>query len=237
MAKAHVMTAKRKIALRKAQIASARKRKGTGKARLSPRTKRNIKRAAIGAGVVGAVAGGAVVRHKVSGSTFTVRKAPNKTMVKGKPFVKRYPKHGGKQVTVLSRAHGATGHYAVYTHKPLKNVVHGRKTKDIQASINKIKPEHMGPRRYPTPSTRTIRSKTGKSVSFSFSQEYGHGLSHVTQRSKGQRTNKANPHEDVVAAYRKHKPVIGSVHTARSVTPKVRVGPPRTTKKIKNYYD
>ena len=50
---ARAMTAARKAALRKAQLASARKRKGTGRGRLSPRTKRNIKRVAVGAAVVG----------------------------------------------------------------------------------------------------------------------------------------------------------------------------------------
>jgi hypothetical protein len=50
------MTAARKAALRKAQLASARARKGRGKHRLSPRTKRNLKRAAVGAALVGGVA-------------------------------------------------------------------------------------------------------------------------------------------------------------------------------------
>jgi len=50
---ARAMTAARRAALRKAQLASARKRKGTGRRRLSPRTKRNLKRVAVGAAVVG----------------------------------------------------------------------------------------------------------------------------------------------------------------------------------------
>lgn len=56
---ARAMTAARRAALRKAQLASARKRKGRGRGRISPRTKRNLKRVAIGAAVVGAVAYGA----------------------------------------------------------------------------------------------------------------------------------------------------------------------------------
>jgi hypothetical protein len=65
MAKSYRLTAKRKIALRKAQLVSARKRKGKG---LSSRTKRN---AAIGVtGVTTAVmlGGAAYGRHKLSGS-------------------------------------------------------------------------------------------------------------------------------------------------------------------------
>ena len=55
----HVMTARRRAALRKAQLASARKRKS------SVRKKRMVK-----AGVLAAVGGLAVARHMVTGSRF-----------------------------------------------------------------------------------------------------------------------------------------------------------------------
>lgn len=62
MAKPHAMTAARKAALRKAQLASARKRKGHGKARrsLSPRGKKALKYAGVAAAVG---VGGAYVFH------------------------------------------------------------------------------------------------------------------------------------------------------------------------------
>ena len=48
MSRRHVMTTRRRAALRKAQIASARKRR---KSKISPKTKRRVKRAAIAAGI------------------------------------------------------------------------------------------------------------------------------------------------------------------------------------------
>jgi hypothetical protein len=57
------MTAARKAALKKAQLASARARRGKGKRRLSPRTKRNLKRAAIGAAVVGVAAASVALKN------------------------------------------------------------------------------------------------------------------------------------------------------------------------------
>jgi len=62
MAKRYQMTARRRAALRKAQIASARKRSRNKK----------IKRAAIVGGVAVGLAGVAVARHKLSGSGFVV---------------------------------------------------------------------------------------------------------------------------------------------------------------------
>lgn len=55
MARSHAMTARRRVALRKAQLASARKRHATG----IRRTKNVMKYTAVGLGVVGAVAVGA----------------------------------------------------------------------------------------------------------------------------------------------------------------------------------
>lgn len=51
MARKHVMTAARRSALRKAQLASARSRRRVGN--MSPRTKKTIKRTTIAVGVVG----------------------------------------------------------------------------------------------------------------------------------------------------------------------------------------
>ena len=59
----HMMTPARMRALHNAQLASARKRKGTGKKRLSPRTKRNLKRVAIGAAIVGVGAASVALKN------------------------------------------------------------------------------------------------------------------------------------------------------------------------------
>ena len=65
----HVMTPARRAALHRAQLASAAKRKGRGK-RLSPTTRRNLRRAAIGTAVVGAAVGGvALSAHRSRPST------------------------------------------------------------------------------------------------------------------------------------------------------------------------
>ena len=55
MAKRYKMTPKRRVALRKAQLASARKRRKG----FSYKTKRNLKRAAIGGAAIGIIAAGA----------------------------------------------------------------------------------------------------------------------------------------------------------------------------------
>lgn len=60
MAQRYRMTARRRAALKKAQIASAKKRSRNKK----------IKRVAVGGALAGAVVGGAVARHKLSGSEF-----------------------------------------------------------------------------------------------------------------------------------------------------------------------
>ena len=94
---AYRMTAKRRAALKKAQIASARKRKGRGK-----------RRAAIAAGVsVGVVLGAGVYRHKASGSSIkvmsskSIRTGEFKTTTTYKPiqFDERGFRTGGGSVT------------------------------------------------------------------------------------------------------------------------------------------
>lgn len=73
---ARIMTAARKIALRKAQLASAMKRRRNGKSRrkLSGRTKRRI----AGAVAVGAVAGAGYAAHKRGYKVSRRRRRSNK---------------------------------------------------------------------------------------------------------------------------------------------------------------
>ena len=151
-------TPARRAALRRASIISANKRRGTGKKRLSTRTRRNIKRAAITTGVVGAVGGGLVARHKLSGSSFTrTRHGPvgaltgNITGSRPRSITHGRVTHmnvvggttkgskarvigrikGGYQVTYAGKKQGPLGSYSSikYTHHPLKpSHVLGRKT-------------------------------------------------------------------------------------------------------------
>ena len=71
---AHNMTPARRAALKKAQMASARKRRGTGRGKLAAanrknmRLKRNIKRTAIAAGAVTAAGATVYVAHKHRGT-------------------------------------------------------------------------------------------------------------------------------------------------------------------------
>lgn len=60
------MTTARMAALKKAQAASARKRRGTGRAKVSSTRRRNIKRAVVATAVVGATAAGAGYVYKKS---------------------------------------------------------------------------------------------------------------------------------------------------------------------------
>ena len=61
MARRYVMTPRRRVALRKAQLASARKRKGRGKKQWSKK-----KRVAVGVGSAAVVAGGTTVAYKAT---------------------------------------------------------------------------------------------------------------------------------------------------------------------------
>lgn len=91
MAKAYRMTPRRRAALRKAQLASARKR----------RRNKVIRRTAIGVGVLGVAGGAAYGRHKLSGSKLTVSK------------------HGPVSMTGrLTGSHGRTFHTGHVTGKP-----------------------------------------------------------------------------------------------------------------------
>ena len=110
MAKRYQLTARRRQALRKAQLASARKRKRN----------RNIKIAAVGAGVVGV----AVARHKVSGSKINFRRSEHilspvtKTPL-GRGTGIRGFRHGDMR-SVLGRKRGKTHDITLqYFHEPL----------------------------------------------------------------------------------------------------------------------
>lgn len=117
---AYKMTSRRKAALRKAQIASARKRRGRRRA------------AVAGAVGVGAIVGTGVYRHKKSGSSLS--------LVKGKSVNGNPMKRGIRGTTVRGKGVGTTSLIAstrnkkigiVYSHKSLafaKSQALGKKT-------------------------------------------------------------------------------------------------------------
>lgn len=109
MAKRYRMTARRRAALRKAQLASARKRK------LSPRAKKAVIAGGVAAGVLGA----GVARHKLSGSKLSVN--GRRIVVKGES-VKSVNVNGRKIKTIVkdpngSRVLGPKGFYGSRTKK------------------------------------------------------------------------------------------------------------------------
>ena len=81
--KRHRMTPKRKAALRKAQLASARKRRSSGVSKARRHISRNRGKYIAGAAAV-AVVGGAVARHKLSGSQVQFMTGTNTSLVTGK---------------------------------------------------------------------------------------------------------------------------------------------------------
>lgn len=103
MARGYRMTPARRSALRKAQLASARKRKGRGTA-IRTHVGRNRGKY-IGGFVTIAGIGGAVGAHKASGSTLRVRKSRNVSSVTGKQLpggIRR--SGGGRTVGVIAAA-------------------------------------------------------------------------------------------------------------------------------------
>lgn len=109
-------TAARRTALRKAQAASAAKRRGHGKSK-STKTRRYAKRAAKTAGVLGAVGGAAYIAHKGTGgqvirSTRTPTVYRSTTHVAGAPL--KFDSAGfrvgtGRKVTTQGKAIGKPG--------------------------------------------------------------------------------------------------------------------------------
>lgn len=109
---AYRMTSARRVALRKAQMASARKRKRNTKIR-------NV--ALVGAGVT-AIAGAAVARHKLSGSTFSRKTYPNASIVTGQPQAPhiRFTAGGGEvAMSIIRRSNPSKRTRYAYTHKSL----------------------------------------------------------------------------------------------------------------------
>jgi len=158
-----VFTASRRAALHKASLISAAKRR---KFHPTPTTKRRIKRAAIGAGVVGAVGfvgAAGYQRHKLSGSTLTrTRHGPvgpltgNLTGSRPRSLTHGRITHmnvtpkgkvlgrtsGGYQVQYSGKKQGPLGSHSTitYVHKPLKpSHILGRKTTP-QAGLKPYKP-------------------------------------------------------------------------------------------------
>lgn len=108
------MTPRRRAALRKAQLASARKRK------------RN-RRIAIGAGAgvgIAALAGAGVTRHKMSGSQLSMQTGTNMSSITGKQLSGgvrgSYSKLGTGRTASVVVAKGTKKRIISYTHKPLK---------------------------------------------------------------------------------------------------------------------
>lgn len=115
------MTTARRAALRKAQLASARKRRGK---RISRKAK---------AGIAVGVAGGAIVaRHKISGSKITVRKVTNPTGFAGGII----PPHGW----TFGRSFGKAEFNSTTHYKNRKGVLKGRDFRKLSASTPKRGP-------------------------------------------------------------------------------------------------
>lgn len=129
------MTPARKVALRKAQMISARKRKGHGlQSRVSAHVSRNRGKY-IAAGTGTAVLAGAIARHRLTGSKFiTGVKSPvtMKTSVTAKGPAVRFDSHGmrvGKATQIVTgstpvgkagfrvHSHGRGSASFVYTHR------------------------------------------------------------------------------------------------------------------------
>lgn len=131
---AYRMTAKRRAALRKAQMASARKRRG-----------RAIKVAA-GVGTA-AVLGAAVYRHKASGSSFSAAKRPNVSAVTGSPLPSGL-RVGRAGKSVLG-TYGRSGqrYQIAYNHKSLgkaRRTVVGLHTPDMSTRRISAAPVNAG---------------------------------------------------------------------------------------------
>lgn len=126
----YILTAKRRSALRKAQLASARARKRS--ASISRKKK-------IAAGVTVGVLGAGVARHKISGSKLSGRIAPGVSPLTGNTMRRSIPRiHSGPGVDIRGRKYrnntfstgrrtGGRSGIITYEHRAL----FGRKTNDI----------------------------------------------------------------------------------------------------------
>ena len=126
----YILTAKRRAALRKAQLASARARKRS--ASVSRKKK-------IAAGVTVGVLGAGVARHKLSGSKLSGRIAPGTSAFTGKtlkgsgprihsnPGVDLYGRRYRSNTVSTGRRNGGRSGILTYEHRAL----FGNKTKDI----------------------------------------------------------------------------------------------------------
>lgn len=122
---AYRMTSSRRAALRKAQMASARKRKRNAKIR-------NV--ALVGAGVT-AIAGAVVARHKLSGSTLARKTYPNASIVTGKPQSPHIRLTTGKRevgLSIIRKSDLSKRTRYVYTHKSLISTLKANKVAGIR---------------------------------------------------------------------------------------------------------
>ncbi len=161
-------TAKRRAALKKAQNASARKRKAAPNKRKS-NTRRNI---AIGVSVGALTAGGIVARHRLSGSTFSKTNHPIVSGTMKKVSGSRAASlstgrlSSGRQFSYHSRKQGPLGDSftATYSHEKLtmKKVLGATSSNRLNSALDKrrnrrlsrehfgtqgVKP-YLGPRKY-----------------------------------------------------------------------------------------
>ena len=133
-------TAKRRAALRKAQQISARKRRRGGSSKKS--TKRRVAKVAATGGAVALLGGALVARHKLSGSTLSVRKSNPLTgkSAKGAGYVRpmvvtdEFGLTVAKKTVIASPALRGKRFVATYQHKKLtKGSVYGRNVEKIRA--------------------------------------------------------------------------------------------------------
>ena len=117
MARAHRMTPKRRAALRKAQLASAKKRR-----RLNRKQK-------VAIGVASVVAAG-LIAHKASGSKLSISRSKNISRLDGRNLGNgiRSP-HFGKTTSILI-GHGATRTNVSYRFGRDRGTVTGRRTRN-----------------------------------------------------------------------------------------------------------
>lgn len=129
------MTPARKAALRKAQLISARKRRGKSIIPQSVRShvSRN-KGKYIAAGTGAAVLAGAIARHKISGSKFVVGTktpttiSPVSKIPIGKAGFRHHNFGGGSHALVYVHRTGGTDRHFSYTHNSLREGIFGRKS-------------------------------------------------------------------------------------------------------------
>lgn len=179
MAKAYRLTSRRKVALRKAQLISARKRKGKGG---MSRRKRNVILGVTGVSAVALTGSAAYARHKISGSSVHGPLSRDITpMIKiagvevpGTRAGMRLANYGGKDGFALNyTSRNSKGDRIMfgYRHVPLTmealKASFGRKVKGGPADASQWKPPQAFPEKIDMDiiggfTTRTGRSKGGR---------------------------------------------------------------------------